>query len=346
MKWQQLPKPASVRYLQCVDRSLSKQSIGIESKLDEGGARGKELTLKIDRARKVYGSVLSQSLQYGGQDVGLITYKSTREWIEAECCVPRWLKRMHFGATTGTNDFERVRALFVLGRPLATAEDLCRMAEAWFGKYIPDREYHVKRHAGAIPIVPDVKGNNIIRVNVLEMADENAQRFHRQVTHAALIQAVGRARAGLRGPDEPLDLWLVTDTPLPELGPVEPFLWEELDAGLDGVMLAAGGVWLERVSHAAGAYSGLFKLDALKQVRLRAEAGGVGTSPIGVYYRASTHTSPFGFSYRQKGSGKKTSRGVAIREPASIRPWLEGKLGPLAHFEMEEGKRGTGNGRP
>ena len=71
-----------------------------------------------------------------------------------------------------------------------------------------------------------------------------------------LIQAVGRARAGLRGADEPLDIHLWTDVPLPELGPVEPVLWGELEAGLDGLMLATGGVWLENVTDAAKAYEG------------------------------------------------------------------------------------------
>jgi hypothetical protein len=334
MKWQQLPKAEGVRYLQCVDRTLSKMSIGIESKRDAGDARDKELALKIDRARKVYGSVLSQSLQYSGQDVGLITYKSTREWIEAECCVPSWIKRMHFGATTGTNDFAKVRALFVLGRPLASAEDLCRLAEAWFGKYIEDREYRVKRHAGIIPIIPWPDGTNVIRVDVLEMADVNAQKFHRQVTHAALIQAAMRGRPALRKPDEPFDLWLATDVPLPEIGPVEPFLWDEFDAGLDGAMLAAGGVWLERVSHAVQAYPELFKLEALKFARKQADVRDATACPIGDPFKPTSSSSPFGFTYQLKGPGKKRVRGITVLEPAAARNWLEAKLGPLARFEM------------
>ena len=55
------------------------------------------------------------------------------------------------------------------------------------------------------------------------------ERLHRQVTHGGLIQAAGRSRAGLRGPDEPLDLHLWTDVPLPELGPVEPQLWDDVE---------------------------------------------------------------------------------------------------------------------
>jgi hypothetical protein len=69
----------------------------------------------------------------------------------------------------------------------------------------------------------------------------------------------------------PLDIHLWTDIPLPELGPVEPVLWKEIEAGLDGVMLATGGVWLECIPHAAEAYKGLFTADGLKSARKSSE---------------------------------------------------------------------------
>ena len=140
---------------------------------------------------------------------------------------------------------EHVRALFVIGRPLASPEDVTRQTEALFGDISHSGSTATRRKHGRIPIVPDAKGNNTIRVDVREMADPMGQRVRRQIREAAIIQAAGRARAGLRGDDEPLDLHLWTDVPVPELGPVEPVLWSELEAGLDGLMLASGGVWLE-----------------------------------------------------------------------------------------------------
>ena len=41
----------------------------------------------------------------------------------------------------------------------------------------------------------------------------------------------------------------------------------EIEAGLDGLMLATGGVWLESAADAAQAYHGLFTVDGLKQAR-------------------------------------------------------------------------------
>ena len=100
----------------------------------------------------------------------------------------------------------------------------------------------MRQKQGRIPIIPDAEGNNCILVDVWEHPHPMAERLRRQITEAAIIQAVGRARAGLREAGEPLDIHLWTDVPVPELGPVEPVLWSELEAGLDGLMLAAGGV--------------------------------------------------------------------------------------------------------
>jgi hypothetical protein len=43
----------------------------------------------------------------------------------------------------------------------------------------------------------------------------------------------------LRDASNPLDIHRWSDLPVPELGPVEPVLWSEVGAGLDGLMLAA-----------------------------------------------------------------------------------------------------------
>ena len=156
--------------------------------------------------------------------------------------MPEWLKLVHWGDVTGTNALQRVRALFVIGRPLAPAEAVTRQAEALFGAYIPQREYIKRQKQGRIPTITDASGNNCILVDVQEHPDPMGERLRRQITEGAIIQAAGRARAGLRGENEPLDLHLWTDVPVPELGPVEPVLWSELEAGLDGLMLATEGV--------------------------------------------------------------------------------------------------------
>jgi hypothetical protein len=196
-EWQQLPRPASVKVMQCVDRAISKWAVAVEGKNE------KELERKVAAARRLYAAVLVKALEYGGQNVAVITYKSTEEWIRANCFVPDSLKLLHHGAVEGTNALSNVRALFVIGRPLASPEAVTRMTEALFGDYIGEREYLTKPKGGRVPIVPDAAGNNTVQVDVRKHPNPRAERMRRQVTEAALLQAAGRARAGLRDDNTP-----------------------------------------------------------------------------------------------------------------------------------------------
>ncbi len=321
--WEQLPRPCSVRIFQMVDRSISKWAVAVEG-------NEKALPRKITAARRMYASVLEKALQYGGAEVALITYKSTETWIKENCYVPPWLTIMHHGATTGTNVLEKVRALFVVGRPMASPEDVSRITEALFGGFVPHREYVELRKSGRIPIVPDKAGKNVICVDTRAHRDPRAEKVRRQVTEGALIQAVGRARAGLRSDAEPLDIHLWTDVALPEIDPVEPVLWGEVDAGLDGLMLAAGGVWLECIPHAVEAYQaeGLFTADGLKSGRKK-QRGCFSNKKVSVLAEHPL------WSYQRKGERQATRRCMSLLGAEATRAWLEARLGPLVWFEAE-----------
>jgi hypothetical protein len=275
--WQQLPRPDSVKIYQCVDKALAKSMVAIEG---DGAAR----EIREDAARRMYAAVINQAMQYGGRPVGLIVYKSTADWIRANCYVPDWLTLLHHGGVSGLNVLQDVRALFVVGRPLANAEPVTRSAEALTGEFIDKREYQKRKAGGLIPTVVDDEGHNTVKVEMWEHAHPVAERIRRQITEGSNIQAEGRARPGLRTADTPLDIWRLHDVPLPELGEVIPVLWGELRAGPDAVMLADGGVVLSNDTHAAQAYQGLFTLNTLRQARKRAQtekAGGASNASNG-----------------------------------------------------------------
>lgn len=331
--WQQLPRPKSVRVFQIIDRSKSKWDVAVE------GRNPKELERKINAARRMYGSVLCAALPYGGDgtsetpDVGLITYKSTRAWVEACCYVPPWLRILHFGDITGTNILQHVAAKFQVGRPMASGEDVTRQAEALFGGYIATRDFKRRNKAGRIPIVRDAAGNNTVRVDVLRHQHPRGEQVSRQICEAGLIQAEGRARAGLRGDDEPLDIFRSTDVPLPELGPVVPQLWSEVDAGLDGLMLATSGIWLECVPDAVQAFPGFFSVAGLTKARSR----GSTTSPIRYTIRkVAAPRSLTLLRYQRAGKGQRPAQATALMGPTAAKKWLEERLGPLVVFEVVE----------
>jgi hypothetical protein len=321
-EWQQLPRPASVSVFQCVDRAISKWAVAIEGE-------GAELARREKAARRLYAAILAKALGYGGQDVGVIVYKSTEEWIEENCHVPDWLHLFHHGAVEGTNELQDVRALFVVGRPLANPEAVTRLTEALFGDYIAGRDYLTIRKGGRIPIAPDAAGNNAAMVDIWKHPDRLAERMRRQITEAGLIQAIGRARAGLRGPGNPLDVHIWTDVPLPELGPVEPVLWDEVGVGLDEMMFATHGVWLENVSHAAKAYAGLMTARGLHQARTRAQGSYIPNNKTTIGNVATLEV-----VYRLAGARQQTSHGKSLLGLNATRAWLEERLGPLARFEV------------
>jgi hypothetical protein len=321
--WQQLPRPNNVRLFQLIDRSISKYVVAVE------GSNEKELERKQKAAHRMYAALLAKALGYGGAPVAAVVYKSTEDWVRKHCFVPDWLTLTHHGDVTGTDVFKNVRALFVVGRPLPPAETVTRQTEAMFGKYIPKRAY--RKAVGRIPIVPNAQGNTHIEVATWKHPYALAEHMRRHACEGALIQAVGRARAGLRTPDEPLDVHLWTDVPLPELGPAEPVLWEEVEAGLDGLMLATGGVWFESAVDAAEAYKGRFTVDALKQAKKRGE----GTSLIGTPIRNVPSPHLLTVRYQPPGKGQRPRRAVVLPGVGDPRAWLEQRLGPLVRCEVE-----------
>ena len=133
--WQQMPRPPNVRIRQCVDKALSKLMVAIEG-------RKAKLEVKERAARRLWAAVLEKAIGIRRRGRSRrVLYKSTKEWIIANCFVPPWIKLLHHGDITGTNALQNVRALFVIGRTLAAAEAVTRMTEALFGDYIAERDY-------------------------------------------------------------------------------------------------------------------------------------------------------------------------------------------------------------
>jgi hypothetical protein len=117
-------------------------------------------------------------------------------------------------------------------------------------------------------------------------------------------------------------------TLLPELGLVEPVLWSEVDAGLDGLMLATGGVWLECIPDAVRAYPGLFTADDLKSARKTREGVSLISIPL------SKTPCLILIRYQRRYPRAWPVRAVTLLDFEATRAWLEDKLGPLARFEV------------
>ena len=224
-KFNELPKaivarPKHVVVRQTVDASFSKTwSLPTEpEKL-------------VERTREILAVVMRESVQLAPLHSLMICHKAMEEIIVppgagapgANFHVPPWLEIAHHGAITGLDKWKTVRAQFVVGRPMPSAELITLQAEAITGEYIAQRNY-VQREA-AIHVVPDADGNTIIDVDQYEHPHPIAQRLLRRVVWGGVLQEVGRTRYILRERDDPLDIWLLNDVSVPELGRVIPVQW-------------------------------------------------------------------------------------------------------------------------
>jgi len=153
----------------------------------------------------------------------------------------------------------------------------------------------------------------------------------------AVIQAAERARPGLRQGDQPLDIHIWSDTPVPELGPVKPVLRDDLMDDLDGEMLATGGMWLMSIRDAVQAYPDLFSASGLKQARTRRGGKAEDTLLIGYLIRNVSSALVQRVVYQRVGNGQRPARAVALAG-VNARAWLTARLGPLKRFRIENGE--------
>jgi hypothetical protein len=171
---------------------------------------------------------------------------------------------LHFGVERGVDAFGRVLALVVASRPLPSVADLEALAEICSGRRlarrVPPGEGYPRRTVRRLPRFEPCQIGRFYRLGV-EIdrlpadrlvaqqlhhpdPDPDAERVRWQVCEAALMQAVGRARAVNRTARDPVLIVVLTDVPLPI----------EIDAVLAGRELA--GDVLTLVANALGMIPG------------------------------------------------------------------------------------------
>ena len=255
--------------------------------------------------------------------LGVISYLGLKDRISGQ--VPSNVLWMHFGATSGLNDFETVAGLIVIGRWWIAPEKVEAVASLFAGYRVkPIGELYRKRTGG----IRMAKGPAV--AGTVEChPDPFAEAVRRVVTEDELLQAIGRLRPHRR--DRPCFLDILGDVVLP-VTVDEVAEWDAILPGAEADMMAEGVV-LSNVADARKAF-GLSEWDAR----------GVGGFLIRDSYRETTESSRFRtFRYRKAGAGQKEYEGCYLPgvqpggEPA-LRAWLESKLGPLASLQVERAK--------
>jgi hypothetical protein len=285
--------------------------------------KGKKAKTARNNASKVYARLVADALvRYCGQEVLAVVPLAVEQQWRQTMPLPSWLHVLHHGAVTGIDAYGGVRAVYVIGRMLPSAQAVERVAGALTGVAVEVTGY---RKAAAIIATADGRG---VETWAMRHPDQLCEAIRQQTTEAGVIQAAGRIRAINRTAKTPADINLWVDIALPDLGPVEPLIWRGPTA--DEAMLARG-CWFGRAGDAVTAYPDLGTRQAVEDARKRAEC----KFCLEDTFKQNLHSGLTPIRYRlakaRSGAAEAVFLGAA---PDEARRFIEARLGPLAAFEV------------
>lgn len=174
------------------------------------------------------------------------------------------LERLHFYAARGTNDLVRCDALIVAGTPMPPADSLVRQAAMLFPERMTAFDTRWSERILPYAYVDPADGQGRAYPVNGYWHDPDLQAVLWAYREAEIIQAAHRARPIGRD----VDVWLLTNLPLPELPPTRLLSLRELCAAPEGVAPAR---WAEVMAYAqrtAAAAGCVTTVDLMQQFSL------------------------------------------------------------------------------
>ena len=155
-----------------------------------------------------------------------------------------------------------------------------------------------------------------------------AIRWH--ICEGELVQIIGRARGVNRTEADPVDVWVLTDAPLP-LALDGTLIAADLAPCPGEMMLGVGGIAYENAAHASAAYPDLWATpEAAKKALSRSHGIQMGTFP---YEKVPIRECPHLDRVDYQRAGARMSRATAWFDPSLVpdpAAALTAVLGPLA----------------
>jgi hypothetical protein len=281
-------------------------------------------------------------------DLLVVTYKALVEEWERAGGLPNNVRLAYFGNLSGLNDFENVAGLIVIGRLLPPVLEMEALAAVFSGTPVPesDRTWIERKDGTKQLSYAKVDGGiltasgAVVATKMFQHKSPLVEALRQLVTEAELTQAIGRARAHRRTAGAACWIDIVCDIPLPiVVDTVEA--WDKVERGALGDM-AGSGMWLSGRRDIERAFAGVSERQAKDAVKR------LGTNPFkeSILIRDSSPTSPPPLvalprrvTYQKRGSGNDETTAIALphgpQTEAEARAWLEDRLGPMAHVEVE-----------
>lgn len=180
-------------------------------------------------------------IEVGGKPIAvlLITYKALEQQL-VEAGLPEGVATLHYGATSGLDTYGQVPCIVTAGRlevPLREAEHIASVLKGHMLERVSDVEgAWYPKTLSAIET-----RDSLIEVPTTRHPESLVEEVRWSVNEGQLIQAIGRGRGVRRTPDNPLDLFVLTNVPLP-LVVDEVLRWDEIVPTAVEEVLAEHGV--------------------------------------------------------------------------------------------------------
>jgi putative DNA primase/helicase len=311
---------------QVVDRAFSLTMLDAEAT----GIDKKERARRTRNLRDLHAWLYRQALDYAPGEALVVAQKRIIPQLLKFGPLPRNVVLGHHGAMTGIDRHGKARAVIVIGRMQPKPCAMERAAEALSGKEVqrlPEGKWYPLRDAKR-----ELGSGELVLTEMEFHPDPLVEALRWRVCEGELVQLVERGRGINRTAADPLDVWLLTNVPVP-LPIDEEIHSEELRPRVQDLMLAEIGRVLENSRHAALALhpdldaAGVARKAATLRQRIHDERDRYGRDwrPPSGLVRAS---------YRVDGAG--THHDAAWFDPARATDpaaELRALLGPLVYAE-------------
>jgi putative DNA primase/helicase len=314
------------------------------SRLDVEGARSDDERRHRQRNSRDLHAIVCQAARRRAGRVLVVAQERIEEALQAAGNLPGNIEWGHHNGVRGRDVWGPngkdggVATLIVVGRTMPPSTAIARMGEALTGQAMPARQYE---RGTAWRELADGSAR---RCEAMRYPDPVGEALRWQACEAEVMQIIGRARGVNRGPDNPVGVLVLTDTPLPL--PVTLISAATLDPSPADLMLAAGGVVLTNCTDAATAYPDLWRTREAAKKALQRKVdksatcrGRLGTIPYEDISLIRECPQPLrAVEYQRAGAGRSAARAfydpILVPDPVS---WLFEKLGELADWNAEPG---------
>ncbi|WP_342111624.1 hypothetical protein [Methylobacterium sp. SI9] len=292
-------------------------------KADEDGANR--------NLRAIRREILRRFVELGRAPFLAVAQKAAADWLRGSN-LPKGISVEHFNAVAGLDQYRDVRGLMVIGRTVPSPAAVEALAGAitghepalvgrgeWYGKVV--RGIRTSTGTG-------------VGMECDAHPDTVAEACRWQICEGELLQAVGRARGVNRTAETPLAIDVLANVCLP-LTVDEVTNWSP--PGEEFEMLA-DGVVLDSPADMALAWPDVWGTGQAARHWTHRRAAEKGHSVPNPYKNSSSIGIRNAVTFRYQRPGARQKWRTGAYDPAvvpNLRAWLEGRLGPLAGFELE-----------